>query len=286
MDLPPDAAAALARIAGALDRIAPPAPAPCDLSGHPAYLWMRGRARPAPAIEAPPLDLLVGIDAQRRLLLDNVRRHAAGHAALDMLLWGARGMGKSSLVRAAVLAIRDEGFDLALVQADAADVESLLLLLDSLRGVERRFLLFIDDWSPETAAGDVHGLRSLLDGGVMARPANVCVAVTGNRRHLVDRGATITAVMADRHVRDREEDELALADRFGLVLGFHGASQPDYLAMVEGYARHYGLPFDPADALQWAIARGSRSGRVAWHYTRQLAGGLGRGLAEGNTTLG
>ncbi len=266
----------LGRIADALDRIAPPAAAPTDWHSHPAYVWMGNHARAVAAIEAPPLDLIKGIDAQKAAVVANVARLAAGSAAHDMLLWGARGMGKSALLRASVAAAAElQPGRIALVQANAD--EGLAMLFGALRGAQRNFLVFIDDLGFDD--GDSAGprkLRSWLEGGVEARPVNVRLAVTSNRRAIVERH------MREQddpiNPRDAVDDQLALADRFGLSLGFHNCSQDDYLAIITGYAAHHGLPFDPADALEWSKRRGARSGRVAWHYVTELAGRVGRVL--------
>ncbi|WP_428332730.1 DUF815 domain-containing protein [Novosphingobium sp.] len=266
----------LRRIADALDRLAPPGPDAIDWLSHPAYVWQGTATHAVPVLVAPALDLIQGIDAQKTAVTDNVARLAAGACAHDMLLWGARGMGKSALVRAAVAAAAAaHPGRIALVQA-AADA-TLADLFNVLRGQSRNFLVLIDDLGFD--AGDSEGprkLRSWLEGGVEARPANVRLAVTSNRRAIVE-----------RHMREQDDpinprdvvdDQLALADRFGLSLGFHACSQDDYLAIVSGYAAHYALDFDPADALEWSKRRGSRSGRIAWHYVTELAGRAGRGL--------
>lgn len=266
----------LQRIADALERIAPPAPAPTDWLSHPAYVWQGATTHAVPVLEAPALDLIKGIDAQKAAVVGNVERLAAGAAAHDMLLWGARGMGKSALLRAAVAAAAAaHPGRIALVQA-AADA-GLATLFGLLRQFPRSFLVFIDDLGFDD--GDSEGprkLRSWLEGGVEARPANVRLAVTSNRRAIVE-----------RHMREQDDpinprdvvdDQLALADRFGLSLGFHACSQDDYLAIITGYAAYYALDFEPGDALEWSKRRGARSGRVAWHYVTELAGRAGRAL--------
>jgi uncharacterized protein len=260
---------ALRRIADALDRIAPPFASPAPREAK-AYRW--DGARLAVAEFAPlPLDLLTGIDDVKATLVENCRRHAAGHAAHDALLWGSRGAGKSALVKSAVGAT--DG--LALVELAASDLASLPAVFVALDGWPVPVVVFIDDLGFDDA-GAARVLRSVLDGGAAARPRHVRLYVTSNRRHIVKRD------MAEQesaiNPRDAVDDALALADRFGLSLGFHVADQPTYLAMVEGYVRAYALPFDPADAVQFATQRGSRSGRVAWHYVVELAGRAGRAL--------
>jgi predicted AAA+ superfamily ATPase len=249
-----------------------------DLSAAPAYVWDGTAVRAVARIEAPRLALLRGIERQKAAAAENVLRHARGHAAHDMLLWGARGMGKSALVRSAVRAAQDETVGrLALVQVATDAVASLSTLFATLGAAERRFFVFIDDlgFAPGDATGPRH-LRSWLDGGVEARPGNVRLAVTSNRRAIVARES---GEQGDPlNPRDAIDDQLALADRFGLSLGFHACSQDEYLAIVEGYADDYGLAWHEAEALEWAKQRGARSGRVAWHYITELAGRAGQPL--------
>ena len=268
----------LARIAEAIERIAGGGWAAPDWRTAPAYVWDGRGGRPVAAIDAPRLELLRGIDPQRDAVAANVARLARGHAAHDMLLWGARGMGKSALVRAAVVAAQgDTPGALALVQAGADALDTLPRLFADLGRVERNFLVFIDDlgFSDEDSVGPRH-LRSWLEGGVEARPANVRLAVTSNRRAIVPRQASEQDDPINP--RDAVDDKLALADRFGLALGFHNCSQDDYLAIVAGYAAEHGLAWDEGDALEWARRRGARSGRTAWQYLNELAGRAGRAL--------
>jgi predicted AAA+ superfamily ATPase len=266
----------LARIAAALERLAPPAVPPIDWTAAPAYVWTGQTARPVGRIEAPALGLLRGIDAQKALVTGNVARLAAGHAAHDMLLWGSRGMGKSALLRASVAAAQQcDAGAVALVQVAPDAVATLAALFAELAKVERRFLVFIDDLGFEDADGaGPRALRSWLEGGVEARPGNVRLAVTSNRRAIVARhlGEQDDPI----NPRDAVDDKLALADRFGLSIGFHNCSQDDYLAIVAGYAEAAGLAWDEADALEWSRRRGARSGRVAWHYVTELAGRAGK----------
>jgi predicted AAA+ superfamily ATPase len=270
----------LPRIAAALERLAPAAEVETDWLAFPAYVWTGHGARPVAVIQAPGLALLQGIDRQKREVAENVARLAAGHAAHDMLLWGARGMGKSALVRSAVLAAQDrEPARIALVQVATDAVASLAALFAELARVDRRFLVFVDDLG--FAAGDATGprhLRSWLDGGVEARPGNVRLAVTSNRRAIVARHATEQD--DPLNPRDAVDDQLALADRFGLSLGFHACSQDEYLAIVRGYAEDLGLPWEEVAALEWAKRRGARSGRVAWHFITELAGRAGVALTR------
>jgi hypothetical protein len=263
----------LERIAAALERLAPPPPAAADPLAHPAYLWRHGALAPTRGFAPLPLDALVGIDRQKAALLDNLRRLAAGHAAHDVLLWGARGTGKSALVKSAVAAVQQGGGDLALVEV--ADLAELPALFATLAAVPRAFALFADDLSFDAPA-EARVLRSLLEGGAEARPGNVRLLVTSNRRHLLPRD--IEEQASAINPRDAADDQLALADRFGLSLGFHVLDQDGYCAIVAGYAARYDLPFDAADAVRWATVRGSRSGRVAWQYLVDLAGRHGRAL--------
>ena len=263
----------LQRIAAALERLAPAAPPACDWLAAPAYVWT-GAGQPVLAIEAPALARLCGIDLQKERVVANVTRLAHGHAAHDMLLWGARGMGKSALVRSAVKHAQASGGQVALVQVASDAIASLTTLFGQLAGVSRNFLVFIDDlgFADGDSVGPRH-LRSWLDGGVEARPANVRLAVTSNRRAIVPRhGAEQDDPI---NPRDAVDDNLALADRFGLSLGFHACSQDDYLAIVHGYAADLGLPVDDSAALEWSKRRGARSGRVAWHYVTEMAGQAG-----------
>lgn len=266
----------LARIAAALERLSPPAPAEADLSAAPAYLWRGGALAEATHFAPLPLDMLTGIDAQKAVVLNNARRLARGHAAHDVLLWGAKGTGKSALVKSVVGAVRAEGLDLALVDVSADRLDTLPRLFDQVAASPRAFILFIDDIGFEAGGPETRALRSLLEGGAEARPANARLHVTSNRRHIVARD--IAEQESAINPRDVVDDRLALADRFGLALGFHAVDQETYLAMIERYAAIHGLPFDAADALQWATQRGARSGRVAWHYVTELAGRAGRRL--------
>jgi len=267
----------LARIAAALERLAPvPAPA-VDWLAAPAYVWDRAGPRAVPVLAAPALALLRGIDAQKQVVVANIARHAAGHAAHDMLLWGSRGMGKSALLRSGIAAAQAEVGPIALVQVAPDALEGLTGLFGILAAQDRPFLVYIDDLGFEE--GDSTGprqLRSWLEGGVEARPGNVRLAVTANRRAIVSRHMSEQDDPINQ--RDVVDDRLALADRFGLSVGFHACSQDDYLAIIAGYAETYGLAFDEGDALEWSKRRGARSGRVAWQYVNELAGRAGRTL--------
>ncbi|WP_294195566.1 ATP-binding protein [uncultured Sphingomonas sp.] len=260
---------ALDRIAAALERLAPPPPADADPLTHRAYVWRDGVLAGARDFRPLPLALLHGVDAQKAVLHDNLTRLATGLPSQDALLWGARGTGKSALVKAAVGAVQAEGGALALVEVAADRLETLPRLFDLLAGQSRAFAIFLDDLGFDAAA-EARVLRSLLEGGAEARPANARLIVTSNRRHLVTRD--IKEQDSAINPRDSIDDQLALADRFGLSLGFHVVDQDGYLAIVRGYAARYALPFDAAEAVQWATRRGSRSGRVAWQYVVEVAG--------------
>ncbi|MEO0500242.1 MAG: DUF815 domain-containing protein [Pseudomonadota bacterium] len=250
----------LTRIADALERLAPPR-ATADPQSAPAYRWDASGLAPLAHVDALPLDRLARIEAQKQAFLENARRHAAGRAAHDVLLWGARGMGKSALVKSVAVET-----DLILVAADGRDADRLPDLFAQLAPAPRRFLIFIDDLGVDETAL-LRALRSVLDGGLTARPDNCRLAVTSNRRHLVARRFT-----SDDEVnpRDAADDQLALAERFGLSRGFHAASQDDYLAMCRSLAAP--LDIDKAEAIRFATTRGARSGRIAAHYVTELRG--------------
>ncbi|MGD9812707.1 MAG: DUF815 domain-containing protein [Sphingobium sp.] len=271
----------LSRIADTLERLAPLPAASADLSAFPAYYWDGQAAHAAEAFAPPAYALLSGIDQQKGALLENTRRHAAGLPAHDVLIWGARGTGKSASVGAVVGLLQGEGADIALMQCAADRLASLPGLFALLRGSQRRFILFIDDLGFEegaAAGAEARIMRSMLDGGVNARPANVRLYVTSNRRHIVPRHLSEQDDPINK--RDVVDDKMALSDRFGVSLGFHMLDQDAYLAIVAGYAAHFGLSFDAADAVQWATQRGSRSGRVAWQYVTEVAGREGRSLTS------
>lgn len=266
----------LTRIAEALERLVPPAPTATDWLAHPAYVWTGSAARSVEQLDAPALTLLRGIDTQKDRVVTNVERLAAGHAAHDMLLWGSRGMGKSALLRAAVRsADTAHPGRIALVQVAQEALSGVTDLFAALGKVDRSFLVFIDDLGFEE--GDGAGpriLRSWLEGGVEARPANVRLAVTSNRRAIV--GRSMSEQDDPINARDAVDEKLALADRFGLSIGFHNCDQDSYLAIIGGYAGEFGLEWEPSDALEWSRRRGARSGRVAWQYVNELAGRAGK----------
>jgi len=266
----------LARIAAALERLSPPPPPAADPAAHPAYVWREGVLVAARSFRPLALDLLTGIEPQKAAIVQNARRLADRLPAQDVLLWGARGTGKSSLVKSVVGALQADGKDIALIEVAPDALSTLPHLFDRIADARRAFALFVDDLGFEEGAAGPRTLRSLLEGGAEARPDNARLHVTANRRHIVARehGEEERAINA----RDVLDDRLALADRFGLSVGFHNVDQPTYLAMVAAYAAKLELPFDGADAIAWATGRGARSGRVAWQYVVELAGREGRGI--------
>jgi len=266
----------LERIAAALERLAPAPPPPTDWMAAPAYVWEGTGARTVATLDALPLARLHGIEAQKAALLGNCARLASGAAAHDVLLWGARGMGKSALVRACVADVQAHSAGaLALVQLAPGSLPTFPALFAQLALQPRAFLLFIDDLGfGADGRAEMLSLRSLLDGGVAPRPPRVRIAVTANRRAIVAREDTSAAL----HERDERDDALALADRFGLNLGFHPADQDTYLAILTSYTAPLGLGFAADEALAFAIQRGNRSGRTALQFATELAGRAGLSL--------
>jgi predicted AAA+ superfamily ATPase len=277
----------LRRIADALERLAPPSPAKPDFSAAEAFVWRaeRGTLAPVARVNRVELELLKGVDRVRDLLVENTERFARGLPANNALLWGARGMGKSSLVKAAHAAInRRKGVDgrLKLVEIHREDIEGLPALMVLLREAPFKFLVFCDDLSFDAGDASYKSLKAALEGGVEGRPANVVFYATSNRRHLLPREMMENERGSAINPGEAVEEKVSLSDRFGLWLGFHHCSQDDYLAMVRGYAEHFGLdaPAEEleAEALEWATTRGSRSGRTAWQFIQDLAGRLGKPL--------
>jgi predicted AAA+ superfamily ATPase len=276
----------LQRIADALDRLAPAHPPASDLTSSDAFVWHADREflEPVARVSRVDIDLLQGIDRVREILIDNTRRFAAGFPANNVLLWGARGMGKSSLVKAAHAAVNAERpGTLVLVEIHREDIISLPRLLHHLRGAQRRFLLFCDDLSFDQQDTSYKSLKAVLEGGIEGRPDNVVLYATSNRRHLLSRDMIENERSTAINPGEAVEEKVSLSDRFGLWLGFHACDQETYHAMVRGYAVHYGLEIPAeqlrAEAGEWAITRGARSGRVAWQYIQDLAGRLGMPLA-------
>lgn len=263
------------RIADALDRLAPPS-APSPRADAPAYRWEGDALHAIDDFRPIDFNLLTGIDGQKEAVLENGRRLATGAAAHDVLLWGARGSGKSALAKSSIAALQAQGHDVALVEVAGEGMTSLTRLFAILRASPRSYVLFLDDLAFDNLDQASRALRSTLEGGAAARPANVRIYVTSNRRHIIARD--MEEQSSAINPRDVVDDKLALADRFGLSLGFHVCTQDHYLAMVEVYAKHLGLAFDPHDALLWSTQRGARSGRVAWHYAVELAGRAGKAI--------
>jgi len=277
----------LRRIADALERLAPAAEARVDLDAGDAFVWHAesGWLEPVARVNRLPLDLLQGIERQRDILLDNTRRFARGLPANNALLWGARGTGKSSLVKSVHQAVNaDDAGTLALVEIHREDIPTLPRLLALLRGAERRVVLFCDDLSFDTNDTSYKSLKAVLEGGIEGRPANVLFYATSNRRHLMPRDMIENERSTAINPSEAVEEKVSLSDRFGLWLGFHNADQATFFAMVEAYAEHYGLELDRetlrAEAIEWSVTRGARSGRVAWQYIQDLAGRLGKRLDD------
>ncbi len=272
----------LTRIADALDRLAPPPPVTPSLDTADAFVWHPEPARLAAVAQVArvPLALLQGIAAQRDRLVSNTLRFAAGLPANNAMLWGARGMGKSSLVKAAhAEALRQHAGSLALIEIAREDIVTLPALLAVLRPASRRCLVFCDDLSFEREDADYKALKSVLDGGIEGRPANVLFYATSNRRHLMPREMIENERGSAISPGEAVEEKVSLSDRFGLWIGFHNCDQPTYFAMVEGYAQALLLPIETkalhAEAVAWSAGRGGRSGRVAWQFVQDLAGRLG-----------
>ena len=267
------------RLVSAVERLAPPPGVEIDLGAANAFVWEpdRGDLRPIAEVKAIPLDLLVGIDRVQDILLGNTERFAAGKPANNALLWGARGMGKSSLVKAIHQKInQDQPGSLALIEIHREDIESLPSLLKILSTEDRRCLLFCDDLSFDAGESSYKSLKAVLEGGLEGRPENVLFYATSNRRHLMPREMIENERTTAIHPGEAVEEKVSLSDRFGLWLGFHPCSQDDFLAMVRGYCRDLKIEIDDEelrrDALEWATTRGARSGRVAWQYVQDLAG--------------
>lgn len=270
--------AALTRIADALDRLSPPpAPAPSFAEAE-AYVWHTApdRLEPVRRVARVPLDQLVGIDRARDTLLANTLQFARGHAANNALLWGARGMGKSSLVKAVHAEAVARGLPVVLVEISRDDLDSVGRLLAILGDSDRRFVLFADDLSFSSDDAQYKSLKAVLDGGLAGRPPNVVLYATSNRRHLMPRDMIDNERATAIHPGEAIEEKVSLSDRFGLWLGFHACGQDEYLAMIDGYCAAYGLEIDPdrlrAEAIEWQATRGARSGRVAWQFFTDLAG--------------
>jgi predicted AAA+ superfamily ATPase len=287
----PDAAT-LTRIADALERLAPGPNADSNFAAADAFIWQAQSSRqgsrlvPVPRVNRVEMTLLKGIDRVRDTLMENTERFAKGLPANNALLWGARGMGKSSLVKASHAAVNASVArgDLKLVEIHREDIESLPELMTLLRGAKYRFIVFCDDLSFDADDTSYKSLKAVLEGGIEGRPENVILYATSNRRHLMSRDMMENERSTAINPGETVEEKVSLSDRFGLWLGFHRCSQDEYLAMVEGYVGHFRIPMQGdalrAEALEWATTRGSRSGRVAWQYVQDLAGRLGVKLSD------
>ncbi len=287
MPKPESQAELLTRIADALERLAPAHAAAPNFDAAEAFVWRaeRGTLAPVAHVNRIDLSLLRGVDRVRDLLVENTERFARGLPANNALLWGARGRGKSSLVKAAHAAINRQaavGGRLKLVEIHREDIEGLPALMSLLREAPFKFIVFCDDLSFDAGDASYKSLKAALEGGVEGRPANVLFYATSNRRHLLPRDMMENERGSAINPGEAVEEKVSLSDRFGLWLGFHHCSQDDYLAMVHGYAKHYGLGAPAHDveaqALEWATTRGSRSGRTAWQFIQDLAGRLGKPL--------
>ncbi|MEO9820169.1 MAG: ATP-binding protein [Paracoccaceae bacterium] len=266
------------RIAAALERLAPaPLEAP-DFSLASGFVWHvdPDRLEPVEHINRVSLDLLVGVDRSRDTLLENTRQFASGLPANNALLWGARGMGKSSLVKAVHADVYEAFPDLKIIELQREDLPSVGRLLNLLRGVTARFVLYCDDLSFGHDDEHYKSLKAVLDGGIEGRPENVVFYATSNRRHLMPRDMIENERGSAINPSEAVEEKVSLSDRFGLWLGFHPCDQDQYLDMIRGYCDAYGVSVDPdrlvAEAIEWQATRGSRSGRVAWQFFTDLAG--------------
>ncbi len=276
---------ALTRIAEALERIAPAPLGTPDFDAAEAFVWHVDPDRLAPVARVNRVDisllvaLLVGVDRVRDILLDNTRQFARGLPANNALLWGARGMGKSSLVKAVHAAVSADGHPLKLVELQREDIPSVGRLLRHLSASAHRFVLFCDDLSFSHDDQHYKSLKAVLDGGVEGRPGNVVFYATSNRRHLMPRDMIENERHSAINPGEAVEEKVSLSDRFGLWLGFHPCSQDDYLAMIRGYVAAFGIGVDDdslrAEAIEWQATRGARSGRVAWQFVTDLAGRRG-----------
>ncbi len=280
----PDHTPLLTRIADALDRLAPPKPETLSLTSATAYFWDKATEtlRSVDPVNRVNLDLLVGIDQQKHTLLENTERFARGLPANNALLWGARGMGKSSLVKAIHGALLAQHTEVLLIEIHREDIHTLPLLMRALKTVQRQIILFCDDLAFDAADSSYKALKAVLEGGLEGRPANILFYATSNRRHLLPRNLMENEQATAVNGRDVVDDTLALSDRFGLWIGFHPCTQDEYFEMIEAYINAYNLPVQwqavKPDAIEWSVTRGARSGRVAWQFVQDLAGKLGSSL--------
>jgi predicted AAA+ superfamily ATPase len=280
----------LDRLIEVVGRLAPAKPVATDLAAADCFVWSaeQGHLEPVHRVNRVDIGLIRGVDRVRDILIDNTERFAAGLPANNVLLWGARGMGKSSLVKAVHAsinaALKAGATPLKLVEIHREDIDTLPRLMGLLKSAPYRFILFCDDLSFDHDDTSYKSLKAALEGGVEGRPANVIFYATSNRRHLLPRDMIDNERSTAINPGEAVEEKVSLSDRFGLWLGFHKCSQDEYLDMIDGYAKYHGLRMDPeqlrAEALEWATTRGSRSGRVAWQFTQDLAGRLGQPLRD------
>ena len=273
------------RIADALERLAPAKVPETDICAADSFIWQpAGWLQPVTKVNRIPLSLLKGITRTIDQLVENTQQFAKGYSANNVLLWGARGMGKSSLVKAAHYDVASRlKTDLKLIEIHREDIESLPALMNIIREMKNvRFIVFCDDLSFDSDDTSYKSLKAALDGGIEGRPANMLFYATSNRRHLLPRDMIDNERSTAINPSEAVQEKVSLSDRFGLWLGFHNASQDDFLAMVEGYCKHFNLEIDPEEmrrqAIEWSTTRGSRSGRVAWQYALDLAGRLGKSI--------
>ncbi|OBQ89783.1 ATP-binding protein [Mesorhizobium sp. AA23] len=279
----------LDRLIDAVSRLAPPPVPETDLGLADCFVWQAdpGYLEPVHKVNRVDIGLIRGVDRVRDILLDNTERFASGFAANNVLLWGARGMGKSSLVKAVHAKVNaSDKLDrpLKLIEIHREDIDTLPKLMSPLKAAPYHFILFCDDLSFDHDDTSYKSLKAALEGGVEGRPANVIFYATSNRRHLLPRDMIDNERSTAINPSEAVEEKVSLSDRFGLWLGFHKCSQDEYLDMIDGYVRYHALAIDPetlrAEALEWATTRGSRSGRVAWQFTQDLAGRLGKPLKD------
>jgi predicted AAA+ superfamily ATPase len=284
----------LDRLIEAVSRLAPPPVPQTDLAAADCFVWQAdpGYLEPVRKVNRVDIGLIRGVDRVRDILVENTERFAHGHAANNVLLWGARGMGKSSLVKAVHAEINAKAksgkakadLPLKLIEIHREDIDTLPKLMNLLKAAPFRFILFCDDLSFDHDDTSYKSLKAALEGGVEGRPANVIFYATSNRRHLLPRDMIDNERSTAINPSEAVEEKVSLSDRFGLWLGFHKCSQDEYLDMINGYASHHDLAVDSeqlrAEALEWATTRGSRSGRVAWQFTQDLAGRLGKPLKD------
>ncbi len=279
----------LQRLADALERMTPAATCQPDFGAADCFIWNpeTERLEPVNKVNRIDISLIRGVDRVRDILVDNTDRYASGYSANNVLLWGARGMGKSSLIKAVhaqINASSKSDNQLILIEIHREDISSLPKLMALLRDAPHRFILFCDDLSFDHDDTSYKSLKAALEGGVEGRPDNIIFYATSNRRHLLPRDMIENERSTAINPSEAVEEKVSLSDRFGLWLGFHKCSQDDYLEMIDAYVSHYGLAMDAeqlrAEALEWSTTRGSRSGRVAFQFIQDLAGRLGKKLGD------